>query len=103
VVARIRDGGFSGKFRGLKNPPREFAGPTSPEDAGSRFGLELGLLSFRSRCWASCDRGLHERPMKIKVARFEGEGQLSRPVILSAEFVPISLASSIEGVGRTRP
>ena len=38
----------------------------------------------RQRYWMSCDRGLHECPMKMKVVRRVGEGFRSRPIILES-------------------
>jgi hypothetical protein len=77
--------------------------PVSRDDTFRKRRCELPLLLSRSCYWTSCNRGMHERPMKIKVVRRVGEGFRSRPNQSSGVRVPNPSASPYEGVGRTRP
>jgi hypothetical protein len=103
VVGWFRTVGVSSGIRGLRNPPRRALGQSSRKDDRRKRRSERALVRLRRRSRASCDRGLHERPMKFKVTRFWGEDSLTRAIILSGDSVPIPAASVIEGVGRTRP
>jgi hypothetical protein len=90
-------------IRGLSGSDRELPRPASKDDAERKRRGELALLLSRTCYWASCYRGIHERPMKMKVARRVGEGFRSRPIISSGETVPSSSTCLYKGVGRTRP
>jgi hypothetical protein len=91
-----RNGGHQGLTR-------ESSGQASRDDAGRGRQGEQALLPNRTCYGTSCDRGLHERPMKMKVVRRVGEGFRSRPVLSSGAYVPGPSASYDKGVGRTRP
>ena len=92
----VGDPGHSGSSRGLSRL-------ASRDDADRKWRSEQLLLPSRNCYWASCYRGLHERPMKMKVVQRVGEGLRSRPNESSGVYVPHPSAAYDKGVGRTRP
>ena len=82
---------------------RETSRPVARDAAGYERRLELPWFPSRICCGTSCNRGMHDRPMKKKVVRRVSEGKRSRPILLSGKSVPEPTALHCEGVGRTRP